>query len=368
MKYFIYLLTILLLLQSCKKINQQDSIINKDSGKIEKTELQTIIIDSIIIKEINDIEKEFFFSGAYPKVSGLKNKQFEEELNRIFIKNVDDAKKDGEGFELGINFEIFTLNDTLLSIAQPVWGRFSGTGTSCGMLGHAYTVNADLKNEKILTNNDLKIEDFPISEYNKVLEYYFKYISIYPIESLDYVNGFGDDQLGIFDFIPKIKNVGHYKEISFAIRNDSLIVVEYAMPTACVSKGIYHIPVKSVHNNTINLPDVKVLYSKMASDIVRSWIEALGRRDFQTAHGLMSTYMTYDLFSSPKRYGGITKTLVHSIETTSSSGCNFDVIAIYDSYDPANRDGKYTEKFSVSNCYGLWTIKGVKNISIEYYR
>jgi len=354
---------------SCQKKNIDSKLgQSNDSGRVENIEVLIIIIDTIKIKEIEDKEKDFTFGGVYPKVIGLKNKTFEEELNSVFLNNVDNAKSDGEGLDLGINFEIFTLNDTLLSIAQPVWGRFSGTGTSCGMLGHAYTVNADLKNEKILSNTDLKIEDFPVSEYNKVLEYYFKYISNYPIESLDYVAGFGDEDLEIFDFIPKIKNVGHYKEISFAVCNDSLIVVEYAMPTACVSKGIYHIPVKSVYSNTINLPDVKVLYSKMASDIVRSWIDALGRRDFQTAHGLMSTYMTYDLFSSPKRYGGITKTLVHSIETTSSSGCNFDVTAVYDSYDPSNRDGKYTEKFSVSNCYGLWTIKGVKNISIEYYR
>jgi hypothetical protein len=358
-----------LIFLSCQKTKKEGEIgQGNDSVKVSNTEKLNIVIDTIKIKETDDKEKDFTFGGLYPKVRGLQNKEFENELNSIFIKNVDHAKSDGDGLELGIGFEVFTLNDTLVSIVQPVWGRFSGTGTSCGMLGHTYSVNADLKNEKILTNTDLKIEDFPVSEYNKVLEYYFKYISIYPIESLDYVNGFGDDQLGIFDFIPKIKNVGQYKEISFAVRNDSLIVVEYAMPTACVSKGIYHIPVKSVYSNTINLPDVKVLYSKMASEIVRSWIEALGRRDFQTAHGLMSTYMTYDLFSSPKRYGGITKTLVHSIETTSSTGCNFDVIAIYDSYDPSNRDGKYTEKFSVSNCYGLWTIKGVKNISIEYYR
>lgn len=107
-----------------------------------------------------------------------------------------------------------------------------------------------------------------------------------------------------------------------------------------------------------------------ASDIVTAWIESLGKRDFQAAYDLMTPSLSkgYDAFTSTSRYGGITKTLLHSSETVSSSGCNYVVIASYDSYDPYNRDGKFTERFYVNNCNGVWQITNIRNVSVEYYR
>jgi hypothetical protein len=107
-----------------------------------------------------------------------------------------------------------------------------------------------------------------------------------------------------------------------------------------------------------------------ASDVVKSWIESLGKRDFETAYNLMSPSLSksYAVFTSPNRYGGITKTKVHSVETVSSSGCNYVVVASYDSYDPYNRDGKFTERFNVNNCNGDWQITNIRNVNVEYYR
>lgn len=355
MKNILYLLLITILF-SCNKMDET----NKDTKEINDVKKTNMIrVDTVKLEDIKDVKNEFYFGGVYPKISGLENKKFEDELNNVFLKNVNDNKKEPEGLDLGIGFEIFTLNDTLISVVQEVWGRFSGTGTSCGMLGHAYTINADLKNEKILTNADLNLKEFPVNEYNKVILFYYKYISTYPF---DPDNDFADNN------IPTVQSTDELIKICFAIRNDSLIVVEYAMPSACVSKGVYQIPVKSIHSNNINLPDVKVMFSDMASNLVKTWIEALGKREFERAYELMSGSTSYELFASTKRYGGITNTKVHSVETVSSSGCNYVVVASYDSFDPSNRDGKFTERFNVSNCYNIWQITGIKNISTEYYR
>jgi len=107
-----------------------------------------------------------------------------------------------------------------------------------------------------------------------------------------------------------------------------------------------------------------------ALETVKNWITALGKQDFSTAYYTMSPKARgdYNKFISTKAYGGISKTNIHSVDVTSSSGCYYEVVAVYDSYDPSNRDGKFTQKFEVSNCDGSWLITSVKNMKVEYFR
>jgi len=109
--------------------------------------------------------------------------------------------------------------------------------------------------------------------------------------------------------------------------------------------------------------------SSEASNQVSTWINALGSREYSTAFYLMAPAIrgTYSKFSSKSGYGGITRTKVISCETTGISGCSFEVTATYESFDPYNKDGKYTQLFTVNDCKGYWEISVIKNISINYY-
>jgi len=72
-------------------------------------------------------------------------------------------------------------------------------------------------------------------------------------------------------------------------------------------------------------------------------------------------------FTSTERYGGITKTKIHNCENVSSNDCYYEVVASYDAYDPYNKDGKFTDRFSLNNCDGTWKITRIKRLSKEHF-
>lgn len=130
---------------------------------------------------------------------------------------------------------------------------------------------------------------------------------------------------------------------------------------------------KSIETNSGNTPDQtsagKTNFEIQASDKIAEWINALGNRNFSKAYYMMSPKKRgdYSRFSSTKSYGGITRTTVFSCNTNSSSGCYAEVIADYESIDPYNKSGRFTQKFFINNCSGNWEITETSNLSLEYY-
>lgn len=369
LKKSLLLLTLLLfLLASCSKSEiekEKNQRSGQNQGHENKPQRVDILIDTVTTKE--EMAEDCGFSGVYPKISGLEDKDFESRLNNIFASNSDDYSKKAKVIEGGnvrafISFEVLTINDTLLSIAQHTsWVVCDANGYWFG----AYVVNADLKNNRILTNNDFKIKDLNVNEYNKTVLNYFKNYGLFYGESssnpLDY--HIREDYFG---GLPVAYNSEELNKYNFAVENGNLILVEWAMPSARATMGVYKIPVKRLYSMNQNSGDFSI-----ATEQVRKWIDALGKQDFKAAFDQMSPLIRkdYSLFSSTKRYGGITKTVVHSVETESSNrNCEYSVIASYDSYDPKNRDGRFTERFILNNCEGTWEITSIKNISVEYYR
>jgi len=378
-----------------KKEESKTSLQNTNS---KKKVIQKVVIDKLTAKD-ESVNNCGFSGGEYPKISGLYDEKFQEKLNGILKNNVDEFKNiikgevsenwgDVNGF---IDFEVLTNNDSLITIIQRTnW-------IVCGANGYgfdAYVLNADINNNRILTNDDLNISNIDINKYNKVVYNFFKKdtllwedINGYSSKSgnpLDYYPGNPDN----FSNIPVVKNHEELNKYKFGFMNGELVLIETAMPSSRATLSVYIIPMNFNSSNTKTSSEPvaslspEQIYSSdasgikdndninRASDVVKSWIESLGKRDFETAYNYMSPSLSksYAVFTSLNRYGGITKTNVHSVEIVSSSGCNYVVVASYDSYDPSNRDGKFIERFNVNNCYNYWQISNIKNISTEYFR
>ena len=118
---------------------------NQTSPKKAESPLQTITIDTVIVKAIH--QKEICFQihrSQYPMVIGLSNKEFEEKLNKTFKVNFTsyvDNMKDysgnclhfGEGGRKSYEmfpgsahgfFVILTANDSVYSILQSFYDPF----------------------------------------------------------------------------------------------------------------------------------------------------------------------------------------------------------------------------------------------------
>jgi len=98
---------------------------------------------------------------SYPKVSGLKDKEKEKEINE-FIKDGalsgENYYKDFEGkVDLEIDYQVKLQNEKTLSIVFTGLGVASGTAHP---IDHFYTVNIDLENVKFLKLGDfIKVDD-----------------------------------------------------------------------------------------------------------------------------------------------------------------------------------------------------------------
>lgn len=124
---------------------------------------------------------------------------------------------------------------------------------------------------------------------------------------------------------------------------------------------------KSSQQNNSN-QQIEVIQT-VAPSKVREWINALGNRDFSKAFYMISPTKRgdYSKFSSPKGYGGITSTTIYDCYTENYGSCYAEVIADYESIDPANRSGRYKQKFYINNCSGIWEITDMKTLNIQFY-
>ena len=375
------------------EVKKEESKTNLQNTNSKKKVIQKVVIDKLTAKD-ESVNNCGFSGGEYPKISGLNDEKFQEKLNGILRNNVDEFKKiikgevsenwgDVNGF---LDFEVLTNNDTLITIIQRTnW-------VVCGANGYgfdAYVLNADINSNRILTNDDMNIKSIELNKYNTIVYDFFKRQDLIygnaknPHSIMDYYPGNPDN----FDYIPVVKSFEELNKYKFGYKNGKLVLIETAMPSSRASLSVYIIPMNFPSNTTSDETVASLSTEQVhgsdnasglkenktygnASDIVKSWIESLGKRDFETAYNLMSPSLSksYAVFTSLNRYGGITKTKVLSVETVSSSGCNYVVVATYDSYDPSNRDGKFTERFNVNNCYNYWQITNIKNISTEYFR
>lgn len=227
MKFLIYFL-LALSIWSCTKQEQN----NTDSGKHNSTS-DKLKIDPVFF---NSIETEgITVDGHYPKISGLKNKEFEDKLNSIFINNVNNFidYNAEQMVNAGIYFEILTLNDSILSLSQESSGMVDGTGTSAGIRLAVVTVNADLKIGKILTNEDLNVRQIGLSNFNKSVNSYFRKIC-----------GYGD--MYWEDYISNPKSIDEMMKLHYGIKDGNLVEMEFGTPCSFATRGIYLIPLAKI--------------------------------------------------------------------------------------------------------------------------
>ncbi len=210
-----------------------DEYTNKDIG----SQNNNVSIEEVLIKEVNDRSKNLTFGGSYPKVHVPDNKNLEFEINSAIENNITKFKSDwSEEVDIGLGYEVTTSNESYLSIVQIAGGMFAGTGTSCGICGNAYTVNVDLKNGKILSNTDLGVENIGNKEFNNAVLKYFRTQSDYATPDPD------------IESIPQISNDRTIMSYQYAIKDGYLVIAEFAMPMACVSKNVYIITIKKFNN------------------------------------------------------------------------------------------------------------------------
>lgn len=215
---------------SCSKQVQNNK--NEGNSKNNSTS-DKIKIDPVFF---NPIETEgIAVDGHYPKISGLKNKEFEDKLNSIFTLNVNDfIYSSAEGMvNSALSFEILTLNDSILSLSQESSGMVDGTGTSAGIRLEVLTVNADLKNGKILTNEDLNVKQVGLSNFKKIVTGYFRNIC-----------GYGD--MFWEDYISNPKSNDELMKLQFGIKDGNLVEMEFGTPCSFASRGIYLIPLAKI--------------------------------------------------------------------------------------------------------------------------
>jgi hypothetical protein len=225
-KYIVFLFSLLFIFLNCSKQDTNQKIDNNSSTS-------SIKIDPVFF---NPIETEgISVDGHYPKISGLKNKEFEDRLNNIFTRNVNDfIYSSAEGtVNSTLSFEILTLNDSILSLSQESSGMVDGTGTSAGIRLEVVTVNADLKNARILTNEDLNVKQVGLSNFKKIVNSYFRNIC-----------GYGD--MFWEDYISNPKSNDDLMKLQFGIKDGNLVEMEFGTPCSFASRGIYLIPLAKI--------------------------------------------------------------------------------------------------------------------------
>ncbi len=105
--------------------------------------------------------------------------------------------------------------------------------------------------------------------------------------------------------------------------------------------------------------------------VVLTWLQNLGNRDFANAYALMDQekWSDYDKFKSVDAYGGINKTVVIQLNEQSKTAAGIStVFANYDSYDPQNRNGNFSQLFYLKQTeYGDWVIYKITNTNKAVY-
>lgn len=357
MKTFVIVLALFSINCSKQEKTSEQNADNTKNTWYNTKQVQKIEIDTLNIPLVE--ETEYSFEGVYPKIKGFPDQKFEELINQEFIVNYKDYQKRTQqmGFvHAYVDFEILTNDNIYISILQRanyVVHEANGYGND------GYVVNIDITNNKIMKKEDLKLNELDIKDYNQKLTRYFK-------ENTSFWNPNG---------VPFVKTQSELFKYDFAIQNGFLVLAEYADPGARAEQNVYIIPIKNLYGSRDTMQNSANNYKQSsdpsgAAETVKSWIIALGKQDLSTAYNMLSPKARgdYSKFTSTKAYGGITKTNIHAVDVTSTDGCYYVIVAVYDSYDPYNRNGKFTQKFEVSNCEGSWLITSVKNMKVEYFK
>jgi len=109
--------------------------------------------------------------------------------------------------------------------------------------------------------------------------------------------------------------------------------------------------------------------SNTPANITQEWIEDLGNQNFKSAFSKMQgkQWKNYDWFASSRAYGGITKTEIFNINLMSIDKNYAQVEGDYESIDPANSSGRYTQVFYLTRIYNEWKITRIKTLNIKIY-
>ncbi|GEM_PF-1774157 len=285
---------------SCSKQDQSNKNQNDASKNTPTSDI--IKIDPIFF---NPIETEgIAVDGHYPKISGLKNKEFEDKLNSIFTRNINDfVYSSAEGMvNSTLSFEILTLNDSILSLSQESWGMVDGTGTSAGIRLEVVTVNADLKNARILTNVDLNVKQVGLSNFKKIVTGYFRNIC-----------GYGD--MFWEDYISNPKSTEEMMKLQFGIKDGNLVEMEFGTPCSFASRGIYLIPLAKIGpgfqiqpgspNILLNSEDTAKIISEISngefSQIEGQFLPKDGKCDSIVSYHIQFIDINYDNFPEVMR-------------------------------------------------------------------
>lgn len=255
--HFIKILMILSIsqvLQNCTNENENNDSkpITENTYTEEKKQspkLPSYIIDSVEIKDTTldnicfSIEQSF-----YPKIKELQDNEFEQKINNYFqsiyqnmLKKAQKGVSCKDTNDYGIpsifptfrsKFEILSYNDKILSVIIEGIQGAGGGGNAFDL--YSKVVNVDIQNKKILTKNDFMIDKSKIDELNQQIKIYFDKNFTEP-NSNEKIN---------YPFIDSKKYHSDikWKDVEFGIRNDSIVLVLIAYPTAHYTYSIYSIP------------------------------------------------------------------------------------------------------------------------------
>lgn len=160
MKILIWIFTLYLSLFSLFPPFFQSKLINEVEQprvyeKLENNHKTNKIIDEILTsKEINKK-----YEIIIPKMLGIKDKVKENKLNSLIVKNslkILNLYKHKDSYDMKVNYNISLLNNNVLSVIYRGAVMFDDTAHPNQIY---YSINIDLKNEKILKLSDIVIVD-----------------------------------------------------------------------------------------------------------------------------------------------------------------------------------------------------------------
>lgn len=211
---------------------------------------QEISIDSVIVKE--QAFKERFFlirRSTFPKISGLTDHNFENKVNEIFSNNIN-SFIENKRQELGLpvapptdkennmydipasvtcSFEVLTKSDSLISVVQYFTEQVGHGGNS--WTSSSFALTFDFKNKVIYQKKEFKIDKQKTNYLNSKIKTFFD--NLFPEEKINSAINY-----------PFIKTSNDFDKLNFGIRNDSLILIIQAYPTAHYSYSTYIIPIE----------------------------------------------------------------------------------------------------------------------------
>lgn len=241
--YCFFLLPIIF--YKCSNVQIDDQKKQSGTEKIENYRIDTIIIKQIELKHICFVIEE----SNVPEINGIGDVFFSKQINDNFVNNFNtflekakhifgthpDSYKDDSYIGWSIpatargSFEILSANDSIISIVQ-YFIALPGGGAN-GWEPTSATLNIDVKNRRILNNNDLNMN------YRKE-----NLLNIRIMKFLD--KEYPDEALNNEIDYPYITDKKQIDNLSFGIRNDSIILVIEAYPTAHYSYTTYIIPIQ----------------------------------------------------------------------------------------------------------------------------